>query len=57
MLIQKHKCVALEDLAAEFNLRTQVSVSRLSAFVVGEARCSDGVKGIRCHELYCCAMK
>ena len=41
MLIQKHKCVALEDLAAEFNLRTQVSVSRLSAFLVGEACCLD----------------
>lgn len=50
MLSQKHKCVALEDLAAEFNLRTQVSVERLSVSVVAKACETGGVKeNISCY--------
>jgi hypothetical protein len=38
--------VALEDLAAEFNLRTQVSVELLNVLVLGQACETGGGKGI-----------
>lgn len=45
-IMQKHKCVALEDLAAEFNLRTQVSNTLSSLFVMVQASWTTGLKWI-----------
>ena len=44
--MQKHKCVALEDLAAEFNLRTQVSVEHFNVLVLVQACETGGAKGL-----------